>query len=153
MLRSPFFRIPFLAFAIFSSVATSQPAWFVESDPIEGVARVEPEKISEVMFDVQTNQNASLGAEARIVDVQPESAEFKLAFVCGSAEPQLAQPDGGTPTVLVASCSGTSDRARLLIENTGDDDLTLTWRVTGRVMNNGSDEVPEGTTVTITKVP
>lgn len=110
--RSPFFRVPFLAFAVFATVATSQARWSLEASPIDeditlapGASlerRVEYEASQAVGFATKLSGAGVDGASVRVANEDSSSAHPDLDDARFDAGPSAGDAGAG----VVRGCDG-----------------------------------------------
>lgn len=117
LFRSPYFRVPFLAFAVISTVATSQAEWTLDSTPVDEDITVAPKSTFEKKVQYEASQNVGLntdltgkGTEGARVQVQYEDSSS--ASPDRNDRPQEGAPvidasaDGGADAGVVYGCDG-----------------------------------------------
>jgi hypothetical protein len=166
LFRSPFVRIPFLGFAIFSSVATSQPAWSVDDQtPEEHIAIAAGQSVAiaagqsvdrRFAYDASdTNLKVKLhlddfsspSSASRSLKIVGEECGFKGVYEKRSGEdwknvdPPQAYVQSGADLTLENTCLAKSGTLALRIENVGAGDIAFDLHAEASLSGNG-DEPP-----------
>jgi hypothetical protein len=170
LFRSPFVRVPFLAFAVFSSVATSAPSWSLEdATPKERIELQAGQSVErKVAYDASEDHvrlrvvlerfSSTSGATLRITgeechlsglyEQRPGGEWFNLDASTTDEIPS-------SPSLsLDGSCKSLKSGTLVLrIENVGATGVAFDAHQVASIGYDGTDETPSGAFVHVTVLP
>jgi hypothetical protein len=167
--RSPLFKIPFFAFTLIATVATSAPGWGVEARTPDESVTVAKAKTFDARLATTSTQATRLTAKVTLSGLAPNAAgKLRITTGCSTtsevtydqletglwvpaSRPSYIAPSS-TIDVYVGNCTPASDTITLRVENLGPEAITFVWNTVVTAGGDG-DDTPAGATVNVTKAP